>query len=115
MREVWPLVLQVRPQARAIIVGRNPPDALIAEARARGLAWEFSGFVEDVRPQVARAHVYVIPLRVGSGTRRKVRRALDHSVAGQAPYIGGEDWACRRDGGDAGDGTDRHGIVGPQD
>ena len=76
MREVWPLVLQARPQARAIIVGRNPPDALVAEARARGFAWEFSGFVEDVRPHVARAHVYAIPLRVGSGTRIKVFEAM---------------------------------------
>jgi glycosyltransferase involved in cell wall biosynthesis len=76
MREVWPLVLQTRPQARVIIVGRNPPDALVAEAAARGLAWEFSGFVGDVRPYVARAHVYVIPLRVGSGTRIKVFEAM---------------------------------------
>jgi len=76
MHEVWPLILRRRPQARAIIVGRNPPDALVAEARARGLAWEFSGFVDDVRPFVARAHVYAIPLRVGSGTRIKVFEAM---------------------------------------
>ena len=76
MREVWPLVLQARPQARAIIVGRNPPDALVAEARTRGLEWEFTGFVEDVRPHVARGHVYAIPLRVGSGTRIKVFEAM---------------------------------------
>ncbi len=76
MHEVWPLVLQRRPQARAIIVGRNPADALVAEAQARGLAWEFTGFVDDVRPHVARAHVYAIPLRVGSGTRIKVFEAM---------------------------------------
>ena len=76
MHEVWPLVLQRRPDARAIIVGRNPAEALVAEARARGLAWEFTGFVDDVRPFVARAHVYAIPLRVGSGTRIKVFEAM---------------------------------------
>lgn len=76
MREVWPLVLQTRPHARAIIVGRSPPGALVAEAQSRGLAWEFSGFVYDVRPYVARAHVYAIPLRVGSGTRIKVFEAM---------------------------------------
>ncbi len=76
MREVWPLVMQARPRARAIIVGRNPPDALFAEARARGLAWKFTGVVEDVRPYVACAHVYAIPLRVGSGTRIKVFEAM---------------------------------------
>jgi len=76
MREIWPLILRSRPQARAVIVGRNPPDALVAEARGRGLAWEFTGFVGDVRPFVARSHVYAIPLRVGSGTRLKVFEAM---------------------------------------
>lgn len=76
MREVWPLILRRRPQARAVIVGRNAPAALVAEARERGLGWEFTGYVDDVRPFVARAHVYAIPLRVGSGTRLKVFEAM---------------------------------------
>ena len=76
MDEVWPLVLQGRPGARAIIVGRNPPAGLVAAARERKLDWEFTGFVDDVRPYVARSHVYVIPLRVGSGTRIKVFEAM---------------------------------------
>lgn len=76
MREVWPAVLRARPHARAIIVGRNPLKALVAEAETRGLGWEFTGLVEDVRPYVARAHVYAIPLRVGSGTRIKVFEAM---------------------------------------
>ena len=74
--EVWPLVLRTRPAATALIVGRNPPAALVATARERGFAWEFTGFVDDVRPSVARAHAYVIPLRVGSGTRIKVFEAM---------------------------------------
>ena len=76
MDEVWPLVLQERPGARAIIVGRNPPAALVAAAKERKLDWEFTGFVDDVRPYVARSHVYAIPLRVGSGTRIKVFEAM---------------------------------------
>ena len=76
MDEVWPLVLQGRPGARAVIVGRNPPAALTAAAEERKLDWEFTGFVDDVRPYVARSHVYAIPLRVGSGTRIKVFEAM---------------------------------------
>ena len=76
MDEVWPLVLQGRPGARAIIVGRNPPAALVAAAKERKLDWEFTGFVDDVRAHVARSHVYAIPLRVGSGTRIKVFEAM---------------------------------------
>ena len=95
MREVWPLVLQARPQARVIIVGRNPPDALVTEAQARGLAWEFTGFVEDVRPYVARAHVYAIPLRVGSGTRIKVFEAMAMGCPIVSTSLGVEGLAVR--------------------
>ena len=76
MDQVWPLILRDRPEARALIVGRNPSPALTEAARQRGLNWTFTGFVEDVRPFVAQAHVYVIPLRVGSGTRIKVFEAM---------------------------------------
>ena len=76
MQEVWPLVVQRRPQARAVIAGRNPPERLVAAAKAAGHDWRFSGFVDDVRPYVAEAHAYAIPLRVGSGTRIKVYEAM---------------------------------------
>ena len=76
LREVWPLLVARRPRVRALIVGRNPPAALQAEARAAGFDWRFTGFVEDVRPFVAQAHAYAIPLRVGSGTRIKVFEAM---------------------------------------
>lgn len=74
MDAVWPLVIAARPGARAVIVGRGAPEALVA--RARGLNWRFTGFVDDIRPHVAGAQVYVIPLRVGSGTRIKAFEAL---------------------------------------
>jgi glycosyltransferase involved in cell wall biosynthesis len=76
MDEVWPLVIRARPQANMIVVGRNPPAELVAKAKERGLAWEFTGFVDDIRPYVAKSHVYVIPLRVGSGTRIKAFEAM---------------------------------------
>ncbi|HEY1932192.1 MAG TPA: glycosyltransferase [Acetobacteraceae bacterium] len=76
MDAVWPLVLRARPAARAVVVGRNPPQTLIDAAASRGLAWTFTGYVDDVRPYVLDADVYVIPLRVGSGTRIKAFEAM---------------------------------------
>jgi len=76
MEQVWPEVARVRPDAKFVVVGRQPPAALVERAAARGLNWEFTGFVDDVRPYVRRAHVYVIPLRVGGGTRIKVYEAM---------------------------------------
>ncbi len=59
LREVWPRILAARPKANALIVGRNPPTALVAEAKSRGFDWSFSGYVDDVRPFVAKAHAKV--------------------------------------------------------
>jgi glycosyltransferase involved in cell wall biosynthesis len=76
MDEIWPKLLQRRPKARALIVGRNPPERLTEAAASRGYDWTFTGFVDDVRPFVESGHVYAIPLRVGSGTRIKVFEAM---------------------------------------
>lgn len=72
--EVWPLVREARPQATGVAVGRNPPQHLVDKGRAAG--FRFTGFVDDVRPYVHGAGVYVIPLRVGGGTRLKVFEAM---------------------------------------
>lgn len=74
--EIWPRILSARPHAEAVIIGRDPPEALIRAARDRGYAWRFTGFVDDVRPDVQSAHLSVIPLRVGSGTRIKAFESM---------------------------------------
>jgi glycosyltransferase involved in cell wall biosynthesis len=76
MNDIWPLVTRSRPGARAVIVGRRPPESLVAAARDRGLAWTFTGLVDDIRPHVAAARISVIPLRIGSGTRIKAFEAM---------------------------------------
>ncbi len=73
--QVWPQVLAARPEARFVVVGRNPPASLQAAARqVRNV--EFTGFVDDVRPYAHAAHAFVIPLLVGGGTRIKAFEAM---------------------------------------
>jgi glycosyltransferase involved in cell wall biosynthesis len=74
--EVFPLLLRTRPNIRAVIIGRDPPAALSEKIRERGLNVTLTGFVDDIRPYVAAANVYVIPLFVGSGTRIKAFEAM---------------------------------------
>jgi polysaccharide biosynthesis protein PslH len=74
--EVFPLLMRARPKLRAVIIGRDPPAALADKIRERGLNVTLTGFVDDIRPYVARANVYVIPLFVGSGTRIKAFEAM---------------------------------------
>jgi glycosyltransferase involved in cell wall biosynthesis len=76
MNDIWPRIVQAVPQASLAVVGRNPPPALLARVQERRLPWTFSGYVNDVRPWVHEASVYVIPLRVGGGTRIKAFEAM---------------------------------------
>jgi len=73
--QVWPRVLAARPEARFVVVGRNPPASLQAAARQLKNV-EFTGFVDDVRPYAQAAHAFVIPLLVGGGTRIKAFEAM---------------------------------------
>jgi glycosyltransferase involved in cell wall biosynthesis len=50
--------------------------ALVERARAKGLNWRFTGYVDDIREPVLEGSVSVIPLRVGSGTRLKAFEAV---------------------------------------
>ncbi len=74
--EVFPRLLKVRPRVRAVIIGRNPPSSLHDKIHQRGLDVTLTGFVDDIRPHLAGANVYVIPLFVGSGTRIKAFEAM---------------------------------------
>lgn len=76
MNEIWPLIVMARPEARLTIVGRDPPGALVDKARTRGFNWQFTGFVDDVRPFIRDADLYIVPLRVGGGTRIKIYEAM---------------------------------------
>ncbi len=76
MEEVWPLITQHRPQARFVLVGRNPPASLVETVKKRNLNWTITGFVDDVRPYIRDADVFVMPLRIGGGTRIKAFEAM---------------------------------------
>jgi polysaccharide biosynthesis protein PslH len=73
-REIWPLVLERVPQARLLLVGRDPTPAVRALADR---TVEVSGTVADVNPYLERSRVVVAPLRAGGGTRLKIMEALD--------------------------------------
>jgi glycosyltransferase involved in cell wall biosynthesis len=49
-----------------------------------------TGFVPDVRPYIARANVYLVPLRMGGGTRLKVLEAMAMAKAIVSTSLGCE-------------------------
>jgi polysaccharide biosynthesis protein PslH len=91
---VWPLVRAQLPHARFLVVGRNPPPALVNLGRS-STGVTFTGFVDDVRPYVRQAQVAVIPLRVGGGTRIKAFEAMAMGCPVVSTGVGIEGLAVR--------------------
>ena len=73
VRQVFPLILDQRPDAIFYAVGVGPPPEL---RRLAGPNVVITGRVPDVKPYLRKASVYVAPVRFGSGTRIKVIEAL---------------------------------------
>lgn len=89
LAEVWPRILQARPTARFLIVGRNPPAAFLARHR-RAPRVTFTGTVPETAPYLSRAAVTVAPLRMGSGTRLKILEAAALGKPTVATPLGAE-------------------------
>jgi sugar transferase (PEP-CTERM/EpsH1 system associated) len=73
-REVLPLVRQKVPEVGFVVVGQRPHRRL--DALRDDPAVTLTGWVEDARPFIADATVYVVPLRMGGGTRFKILEAM---------------------------------------
>lgn len=71
---VLPLILQQAPNAHFYVVGQQPHARLARLAQHPAVT--LTGRVPDVRPYIAGAGVYVVPLRIGGGTRLKVLEAM---------------------------------------
>jgi glycosyltransferase involved in cell wall biosynthesis len=57
------------------VVGRKPSERLKELARKLpGI--HVTGAVDDIRPYIARSAVYVVPIRIGGGTRIKIYEAM---------------------------------------
>jgi sugar transferase (PEP-CTERM/EpsH1 system associated) len=72
--KVLPLIRERCPGVRLQIVGMNPHPRL--DVLRGDPSVEITGAVPDVRPYLRAAAVYVVPLRVGGGTRFKALEAM---------------------------------------
>jgi glycosyltransferase involved in cell wall biosynthesis len=74
-KEILPLIKKRVPDATLTIVGRNPYQSLI-ELGKRDASVIVTGRVEDVRPYMEEAGAYIVPIRIGGGTRLKIYEAM---------------------------------------
>ena len=86
--EIFPRIRQQEPAATLSIIGRSPTPAVRRLASEPGI--EVTGRVDDVRPHVAGGSVYVVPLRIGGGTRLKIFEAMAMAKAVVSTTVGAE-------------------------
>ncbi len=69
---IFPRIRAAISDTRFYIVGKNPDPKILALASDEIIV---TGFVEDVRPWLNKARVFVCPLRTGAGIKNKVLQA----------------------------------------
>jgi glycosyltransferase involved in cell wall biosynthesis len=87
--QILPRVRKIVPDVTLTVVGRNPSADLLVLGQ-RDPAIRVTGRVDDVRPYMDAASGYVIPLRIGGGTRLKVYEAMAMEMPMVSTRIGAE-------------------------
>ncbi|MBU6482907.1 MAG: glycosyltransferase [Nitrospirae bacterium] len=97
VEDIFPLVKAKRPEVQFWIVGSEPSERVKALTRISGV--HVTGKVDDVRPYVRSATVFVCPLRVGSGVKNKIlaAMAMQKATVATSMSIDGLDLADNRE------------------
>ena len=86
--EVLPRIQEKVPDVQFSIVGGNPSARVQRLAEREGVV--VTGRVPEIKPYFAEATVFVVPLRIGSGTRLKILEALAMGKAIVSTSVGAE-------------------------
>lgn len=87
VQEVLPLLRERIPDVRIRLVGNASDETQRLNDPPRVVV---TGFVQDIRTELARADVIVVPIRYGSGTRVKILEALAHRIPVVSTKAGAE-------------------------
>jgi glycosyltransferase involved in cell wall biosynthesis len=89
LERIFPAVRAQVPEARLVVVGRNPPPSL--SERVKGCAGvELHGSVPDVRPYFGQCGLLAVPLRIAGGSRIKILEALSAGLPVVSTRVGAE-------------------------
>jgi glycosyltransferase involved in cell wall biosynthesis len=86
---VWPIVKKQRPMLKFFVVGPGVVPE-IRDLMKRDPSIVVTGEVEDVRPYMQKARVFLCPVRLGSGLRVKILEAMAAGVPVVSTTLGAE-------------------------
>lgn len=87
--KIFPLIRRQAPDVTLCVVGRKPSRRL-QDLASRTPDIKLTGWVEDVRPYLAKSAVCIVPLRIGGGTRLKIFEAMSMAKGIVSTSIGAE-------------------------
>lgn len=90
LEEIFPKIYVQRPQIKVTIVGDSPSPTLQQYQRRYPQNIFIAGYVDDVRPYMQRASIFIAPMRCGSGTKIKVINAMAMGKAIVSSSVGAE-------------------------
>jgi glycosyltransferase involved in cell wall biosynthesis len=85
--QIWPRIVATVPDARFQVVGRSPAPRI---QRLASETIDIVGGVDDVIPYLHASEVFVVPLRIGGGTRLKIYEAMAAERAVVSTTVGAE-------------------------
>lgn len=88
-REVFPKVLAQMPEARFVVVGKDPPKE-VQDLALQVRNVQVTGYVPDPEPYLAETGVFIVPLRAGGGMRVKIIDAWSWGLPIVSTSIGAE-------------------------
>jgi sugar transferase (PEP-CTERM/EpsH1 system associated) len=88
-RDILPRIRTAEPAATVSIIGRSPTP-VVQRLADQFPGVQVTGRVDDVRPHVRRGEVYIVPLRIGGGTRLKIFEAMAMGKAIVSTTVGAE-------------------------
>ncbi|MDE0481984.1 MAG: glycosyltransferase family 4 protein [Candidatus Poribacteria bacterium] len=93
VQQVLPQIQNSVPDTKFSIVGGNPSARVQKLGDREGVV--VTGRVPEIKPYFAEATVFVVPLRIGSGTRLKILEAMAMGKAVVSTTVGAEGLALR--------------------
>ena len=89
LERIFPIIQKEEPDVTFTIVGRNPSTQFKRFAQSYSNV-KVTGWVEDTRPYISDSAVFLVPIRIGGGTRMKIYEGMAMGKAIVSTTIGAE-------------------------
>jgi polysaccharide biosynthesis protein PslH len=86
--EIFPLILRERPDVMLYLVGRDPAQEVVHLSSDPLVS--VTGYVDDVRPYIAKSTIFISPEILGTGMKYKVLEAMSMSKAVVTTSLGAQ-------------------------